>query len=98
MTTYQKGRPVVKVLQREESDWIMSYLDKRHKLERESEWNSIDVALTYSKYFSYDARTKEQYYADRFFQNYWTIHLRYLRETGNLEYKAGIIRLKTKDL
>lgn len=99
VTTYQKGKPVVKNLSRKESEWIISFLNEHKQSRRNPEiiryqWNSIDLGLIFSKYFSYKPLTKEQYYADRFFQNYWTTHLRYLRETGLIEYDAGIIKLK----
>jgi hypothetical protein len=91
VTTYQKGKAVVKNLSRKESEWIIGFLNKFKDI---NQWNSINLGLIFSKYFSYKPLTKEQYYSDRFFQNYWTTHLRYLREIGLIEYDAGVIKLK----
>jgi hypothetical protein len=97
--TYQNKKPIKTELLRKESEWIMSFL-KEHKQSKinpniiREKWNSIDLALIFSKYWGYKPITKENYYSDRFFQNYWTIHLRYLREIDLINYKGGIISLK----
>jgi len=88
--TYRNNSQTTTKIRMIEKMWVQNYLLK--KLEEEEQLDSIPNALVFARTFDYNLRTKENYYSDRFFQNYWCIMLDLLRKEGIIEYCAGVIR------
>ncbi len=105
--TYRDKKPVRTEIRTRELNWIEDKIRLRFKYGiglKEDKKNikyldSIDLGIDFAEHFSYKVLNTQEYYANRKFQNYFTICLRVLRKKEIIEYKKGRIRLnKTKDL
>lgn len=102
VVTYREGKPYRTDIESVELNWIEDTIQERLnnyirlKTDKDgvSYLDSIDLGIEFALCFGYEVLNKQEYYANRKFQNYFTICLRVLREKEIIEYRKGRIRLK----